>query len=445
MANGKLSHEAFITNAIKALRKDGNKGIHTVSSGFIVGFKKYYGGEDPMPIIDTLAAEGKLELRAEGNGHVIYFAGEAPVAPLPETEPLAQPAPAPEPAALPPAPAPIDEAAPAPPTGQALVAPDAASVPEPETSLVQADVQIELAEEIPGDSAAIEAGVEAEADEASAEVAVSVEEEPVEAQAEDELIGTQTAKEAPEGPEEHETAKPSRASRKKSGKSSMNIAVQQIKSTEEHIVSTVRPSGLSIPDLEVAQILQEVEVFTTRADETPLQAAPPAQNQDKKKAAQPERKSERWAFRGVSGSFNAEQLTLFSQEAARILKEKHGVLTEWARLHAGSEFHVELNAGSRRIQVIYITQRTHPSTGYRYIQVLAYVAPARDEALKALLRENSHSDFEWACLMEHCGDEYIALKGVLEYERCNPASMADAVLFIARQASLLDLKLTSAE
>lgn len=74
----KLSHEEFIKQAIIRLRTDPYKGIHSVYSGFNEAFKKYFEGEDPVKITNTLAADGKLFIRPVRGGVILYLPEDAP-------------------------------------------------------------------------------------------------------------------------------------------------------------------------------------------------------------------------------------------------------------------------------------------------------------------------------------------------------------------------------
>ena len=75
----KMSHEEFVRKAIVSLRKEGYKGIHTVS-GFDVAFKKYFGGENPVEATNKLAQEGKIVLRPVKGGVMLYLPEDAPAA-----------------------------------------------------------------------------------------------------------------------------------------------------------------------------------------------------------------------------------------------------------------------------------------------------------------------------------------------------------------------------
>jgi hypothetical protein len=77
---GKLSEEEFVTQAIKKLRKDPYRGIHSVYSGFNEAFRKYF-GTNPVESTSRLAAEGKIETRPFKGGVMLFLPGEAPKRP----------------------------------------------------------------------------------------------------------------------------------------------------------------------------------------------------------------------------------------------------------------------------------------------------------------------------------------------------------------------------
>ena len=57
----KLTEEEFVLQAIKKLRKEPFRGIHSVYSGFNEAFRKYF-GTNPVEVTSRLAGEGKLSL-----------------------------------------------------------------------------------------------------------------------------------------------------------------------------------------------------------------------------------------------------------------------------------------------------------------------------------------------------------------------------------------------
>jgi len=79
----KLTEEEFILQAIKRLRKDPFRGIHTVYSGFNEAFRKYF-GTNPVEATSRLAAEGKVETRPFKGGAMLFLPGEAPKRPAVE-------------------------------------------------------------------------------------------------------------------------------------------------------------------------------------------------------------------------------------------------------------------------------------------------------------------------------------------------------------------------
>ena len=79
----KLSEEEFVVQAIKKLRKEPFRGIHSVYSGFNTAFRKYF-GTNPVEATSRLAAEGKIEIRPFKGGAMLFLAGEAPKRPTTE-------------------------------------------------------------------------------------------------------------------------------------------------------------------------------------------------------------------------------------------------------------------------------------------------------------------------------------------------------------------------
>jgi len=76
----KLTEEEFVQQAIKKLRKDPYRGIHTVYSGFNEAFRKYF-GTNPVEATSRLTAEGKIETRPFKGGAMLFLPGEAPKRP----------------------------------------------------------------------------------------------------------------------------------------------------------------------------------------------------------------------------------------------------------------------------------------------------------------------------------------------------------------------------
>ena len=76
----KLTEEEFVIQAIKKLRKDPYRGIHSVYSGFNEAFRKYF-GTNPVEATTRLAAEGKIENRPFKGGMMLFLPGEAPKRP----------------------------------------------------------------------------------------------------------------------------------------------------------------------------------------------------------------------------------------------------------------------------------------------------------------------------------------------------------------------------
>jgi hypothetical protein len=76
----KLTEEEFVLQAIKKLRKEPFRGIHSVYSGFNEAFRRYF-GTNPVEITSRLAAEGKIETRPFKGGAMLFLPGEAPKRP----------------------------------------------------------------------------------------------------------------------------------------------------------------------------------------------------------------------------------------------------------------------------------------------------------------------------------------------------------------------------
>jgi hypothetical protein len=76
----KLSEEEFVNQAIKKLRKEPYKGIHSVYSGFNEAFRKYFGA-NPTEATTKLAGEGKIVTRPFKGGVMLFLPGEAPQRP----------------------------------------------------------------------------------------------------------------------------------------------------------------------------------------------------------------------------------------------------------------------------------------------------------------------------------------------------------------------------
>jgi hypothetical protein len=79
----KLTEEEFVAQAIKRLRKEPFRGIHSVYSGFNEAFRKYF-GTNPIEATSRLAAEGKIETRPFKGGMMLFLPGEAPKRPSTE-------------------------------------------------------------------------------------------------------------------------------------------------------------------------------------------------------------------------------------------------------------------------------------------------------------------------------------------------------------------------
>jgi len=78
-----LSEEEFVIQAIKKLRKEPFRGIHSVYSGFNEAFRRYF-NTNPVEVTNRLAAEGKIETRPFKGGVMLFLPGEAPKRPTVE-------------------------------------------------------------------------------------------------------------------------------------------------------------------------------------------------------------------------------------------------------------------------------------------------------------------------------------------------------------------------
>jgi len=76
----RLTEEEFVVQAIKRLKKDPYRGIHSVYSGFNEAFRKYF-GTNPVEATSRLATEGKIETRPFKGGVMLFLPGEAPKRP----------------------------------------------------------------------------------------------------------------------------------------------------------------------------------------------------------------------------------------------------------------------------------------------------------------------------------------------------------------------------
>jgi hypothetical protein len=73
----RVSESDFVKRAIKSLRKDPFKGIHSVYSGFNEAFREYF-NDDPIKWTTQLASEGIIETQPVRRGVMLYLPGEAP-------------------------------------------------------------------------------------------------------------------------------------------------------------------------------------------------------------------------------------------------------------------------------------------------------------------------------------------------------------------------------
>jgi len=79
----KMTEEEFVLQAIKKLRKEPYRGIHSVYSGFNEAFRKYF-GTNPVEATSRLADEKKIETRPFKGGVMLFLLGEAPKRPSSE-------------------------------------------------------------------------------------------------------------------------------------------------------------------------------------------------------------------------------------------------------------------------------------------------------------------------------------------------------------------------
>lgn len=73
----KLTEMEFVERAIKRLRVDPYKGIHSVYSGFNNAFREYF-DTNPIEATTRLAQEGKIVTRPVRGGVMIYLPEDAP-------------------------------------------------------------------------------------------------------------------------------------------------------------------------------------------------------------------------------------------------------------------------------------------------------------------------------------------------------------------------------
>ena len=72
-----ISKDDFVIRAIKNLRKEPYRGIHSVYSGFNQAFRQEF-GEEPIPTTTRMEKEGKITIRPVRGGVMLYLPGEAP-------------------------------------------------------------------------------------------------------------------------------------------------------------------------------------------------------------------------------------------------------------------------------------------------------------------------------------------------------------------------------
>ncbi len=74
---GKITKVDFVIRAIKKLRKEPYKGIHSVYSGFNQAFREEF-KEDPIKFTSQLAQEGKIFVRPVKGGVMLYLPEDTP-------------------------------------------------------------------------------------------------------------------------------------------------------------------------------------------------------------------------------------------------------------------------------------------------------------------------------------------------------------------------------
>jgi len=72
-----LSKDDFVIRAIKNLRREPYRGIHSVYSGFNQAFRQEY-NENPVDTTTRMAREGKIFIRPVKGGVILYLPDDAP-------------------------------------------------------------------------------------------------------------------------------------------------------------------------------------------------------------------------------------------------------------------------------------------------------------------------------------------------------------------------------
>ena len=75
----RLTEDEFVVQAIKNLRKDPFRGIHSVYSGFNEAFRRHF-NKDPVELTTHMVSEGKVEIipLKSGKGVMLYLPGDGP-------------------------------------------------------------------------------------------------------------------------------------------------------------------------------------------------------------------------------------------------------------------------------------------------------------------------------------------------------------------------------
>lgn len=67
-----VTEEEFVIAAIKELRREPYKGIHSVYSGFNEAFRRQF-GKDPVEVTTRMRDQGKIIIRPSRNGVMLYL------------------------------------------------------------------------------------------------------------------------------------------------------------------------------------------------------------------------------------------------------------------------------------------------------------------------------------------------------------------------------------
>jgi hypothetical protein len=67
-----VTEEEFVIAAIRELRREPYKGIHSVYSGFNEAFRRQF-GKDPVEVTTRMRDQGKIIIRPSRNGVMLYL------------------------------------------------------------------------------------------------------------------------------------------------------------------------------------------------------------------------------------------------------------------------------------------------------------------------------------------------------------------------------------